>query len=411
MNPESTPKIQQQTFKYSEVEQSGKGFWGIFSVFGLLVLIGIGAFNYMHHHGHYVTGMNNQVVWGIPHVFAIFFIIAASGAANVATLGTVFKKHIYQPQGRLSLLLAASLLIAGLIVILLDLGRIDHVIEMAKGALNFSSVFAWNIILYSGFIAIIAVYLWTMMDRVKTSKSLYRPLGFINLFWRIVLTTGTGSIFGVLLARQSYEVIAMVPLFIAASYAFGTAVYSIVVSAIFTLTKRELGDKVLQRLRYSLPMFIAAVLVFEFLRYLINTFLVDHPGAETLPLLAEGFFALFWFGQIIIGCLIPLILLLGPWIKNHLYAVVMASVLIVLGGFIQLYVINIGGQSHPLVLFPNAETSSTFADGVTNSYTATLSEYLLGFGGLGIAVCLLMIGIKILRILPMSLSDSYFTKT
>ena len=390
---------------YAEVENAGLGFWAVFSVFALLFLVGLGAFNYMHHHGHYVTGMNNQIVWGMPHVFAIFLILAASGAANIATLGTVFKKQIYQPQGRLSLLLAASLLIGGLVVILLDLGRIDHVIEMATGALNFSSVFAWNVILYSGFIAIIAVYLWTMVDRNKVAKAQNKSMGIINFIWRVILTTGTGSIFGVLLARQSYEVIAMVPLFLAVSYLLGTAVYSLTLILIFKLTQREIGNDLLIRLSNSLSIFIIAVLVFECLRYIINTFVINHPGGEVLPLLSQGFTSLFWLGQIVIGCLIPLALLFGPWFKNHTSTLLISSFLIVIGGLVQLYVIIVGGQSHPLVLFPGAETSSTFADGIVNQYSATWSEYLLGFGGIGLAFCLLLIGLRVLRILPTTLSD------
>ncbi len=46
----------------------------------------------MEHHGHVVTGMNNQIVWGMPHVFAIFLIVAASGVLNVASIGSVFGK-------------------------------------------------------------------------------------------------------------------------------------------------------------------------------------------------------------------------------------------------------------------------------------------------------------------------------
>ena len=118
---------------FSEIKNSGAGFWAVLGFFGLLVLAGAGAFYYMEHHGHYVTGMNNQIVWGMPHVFAIFLIVAASGAANVATVGTVFGKKIYQPLGRLSAFLAAALLVGGLIVLLLDLGSIGHVIEMAYG--------------------------------------------------------------------------------------------------------------------------------------------------------------------------------------------------------------------------------------------------------------------------------------
>ncbi len=44
----------------------------------------------MEERGHIVTGMNNQIVWGMPHVFAIFLIVAASGVLNVASIGSVF---------------------------------------------------------------------------------------------------------------------------------------------------------------------------------------------------------------------------------------------------------------------------------------------------------------------------------
>lgn len=401
----STTATTKTKVTYSELENNGLGYWGIFAFFGLLVIAGLGAYNYMHHHGHYVTGMNNQIVWGMPHVFAIFLIVAASGAANIATIGTVFGKQTYKPLGRLSLLLAASLLIGGLIVLLLDLGNIGHVIEMAKGALNFKSIFAWNMILYSGFLGIIVIYLWTMMDRVKTAKALYKPMGVANMIWRFLLTMGTGSIFGFLVARQFYDAAILAPLFIAASYVFGTAVYSILLVCTYKLTERDLGEAVIKRLRYSLPLFISAVLFFELVRHLANLYATEHHGIESYILIGDEFSNLFWLGQILLGSLIPLVLLWTNLVKNHMLALLSSSALAILGGFIQLYVIIIGGQSFPLELFPNAETSSSFADGVFNSYSATLSEYLLGFGGIGLSFCMVLIGMKVFRMLPTSLAD------
>ena len=405
-------KVTNSTIDYVEVESSGFKFWTVFAFFALLFIAGLWAFNYIHQHGHHVTGMNNQIVWGIPHVFAVFLILAASGCANISTLGSVFKKPIYQPQGRFSLLLAASLLMGGLIIILFDLGRIDHVIEMLKGALNFSSVFAWNVVLYLGFLLVIAIYLWTMMDRTTLAKSKYKSMAILNFVWRIILTTATGAIFGVLLARHSYEVITMVPLFLAASYAFGTATYSLALLCVYRLINRPLGDVVLLRLRNSLAIFILTVLLVEFIRYLVHTFFINHPSGNALPLLAAGFSNLFWLGQIGLGSLLPLLLLgssyFSPYLKNHSLAILLSSLLIVIWGLIQLYIIIIGGQSHPLLLFPETQTSSTFSDGFISPYSASLLEYLLGFGGIGLAVCLLMIGIKVLRILPHSLSDSVF---
>ncbi len=397
------------TTSYSELDNNGLGYWGILAFFGLLVIGGLGAYNYMHHHGHYVTGMNNQIVWGMPHVFAIFLIVAASGAANIATIGTVFGKQVYKPLGRLSLLLAGSLLIGGLIVLLLDLGKIGNVIEMAKGALNFKSIFAWNMILYSGFLAIIVVYLWTMMDRTKTSKSLYKPAGIVNMVWRFLLTMGTGSIFGFLVARQFYDAAILAPLFIAASYVYGTAIYSLLLISTYRLTSRDIGDAVIKRLRYSLPLFIVAVLFFEWVRHLANLYATEHHGIESYILSGDQFSSLFWCGQILLGSVLPMILLWGPWFKNHNLALISASILAIIGGFIQLYIIIIGGQSFPLILFPNAEVSSSFGDGMVNSYSATFSEYLLGFGGIGLSFCIVMIGMKVFRMLPATLADAKVT--
>jgi len=391
---------------FSEIKNSGTGFWAVFGFFGLLVLAGAGAFYYMEHHGHYVTGMNNQIVWGMPHVFAIFLIVAASGAANVATVGTVFGKKIYQPLGRLSAFLAAALLIGGLIVLLLDLGSIGHVIEMAYGYINFKSIFAWNIILYSGFLAIIAVYLWTMMDRNKVAKKLYKPTGIINMFWRFMLTMGTGSIFGFLVARQYYDAAILAPLFIVASYVYGTAIYILVLMAAFKMTGRELGDAVLNRLRYTLAIFIALVLFLELVRHLTNLYATEHHGVESYILNGGPFSNLFWYGQIVFGSLIPMFLVWCTFLRNNRTALVAAAVLAILGGFAQIYVILIGGQSYPLVLFPNSVTSSTFSDGVYNAYSATLPEYLLGIGGVGLAICVLIIGMKIFRLLPTTLADA-----
>ena len=98
------------------------------------------------HGGHYVTGMDNQVVWGMPHVFAIFLIVAASGALNVASISSVFNQTIYKPMARMSAILALTLLAGGLAVLVLDLGRADRLV-VAMTSYNFKSIFAWNIYL------------------------------------------------------------------------------------------------------------------------------------------------------------------------------------------------------------------------------------------------------------------------
>ncbi len=128
------------------LEGRSAGYYGLIAVLAVLVVAGLWAAHYMESNGHHVTGMNNQIVWGMPHVFAVFLIVAASGALNVASLASVFNRPLYKPMARLSGLLAIALLVGGLAVLVLDLGRPDRLI-VAMTYYNFKSIFAWNIFL------------------------------------------------------------------------------------------------------------------------------------------------------------------------------------------------------------------------------------------------------------------------
>jgi len=392
---------------YSEIKGNSQGFWALAALLGAFVLAALAATYYMEHYGHYVTGMNNQIVWGMPHVFAIFLIVAASGALNVASIGTVFSKPIYKPLGRLSGLLAVALLIGGLAVLVLDLGRPDRLI-VAMTRYNFKSIFAWNIFLYVGFIVVVAAYLWLQMER--RMNRFVKTAGMVALLWRLTLTTGTGSIFGFLVAREAYDSAIMAPLFIAMSFSFGLAAYILVLLAAYRGSGREIGAVVIHKLARLLGVFVAGVLYFTAVQHLTNLYAAEHTGVERFILLDGGIYTwLFWAGQVVVGGLLPLILVFrrdksGSGISNR--SVVLASALVILGGFAQVYVIVIGGQAYPLNLFPGMEVSSSFFDGVVSGYTPTVAEIGLGLGGVALAGLIVLFAIKLLRFLPVSLSNA-----
>ncbi len=384
--------------------KDGKGFYFLLAVLGAFLALGALAFFNAEHNGHHVTGMNNQIVWGLPHVFAIGLIVAASGALNVGSIGTVFGKKIYQPMGRLSALLAISLLIGGLIVLVLDLGRPDRLI-VAMTTFNFKSIFAWNIILYNGFLALSAIYIWTMMDRQV--KGYYKMAGVAAFTWRLILTAGTGSIFGFLVARDFYNSAVMAPLFIVMSFAMGLAVFILVLHFAYAWTGRQLGDAVMNRLRYLLAVFIGGVLLLEAARHFTGLYIAQKAGVESFILFEGGVYTqLFWVGQILLGSLLPLSLIFCRKLANNRVALLLAAAFTIVGGFAQLYVILIGGQAYPLTLFPGAEVSSDYFDGVINSYVPSVWELMLGLGGVALTLVMVTIGVKVLRFLPDSLSDA-----
>ncbi|HSN20451.1 MAG TPA: NrfD/PsrC family molybdoenzyme membrane anchor subunit, partial [Usitatibacter sp.] len=358
---------------------------------------GLGAAHYMEESGHIVTGMNNQIVWGLPHVFAIFLIVAASGALNVASIASAFKQADYKPWAPLSVLLALALLAGGLMVLVLDLGRPER-LAIAATRYNFRSIFAWNMFLYTGFFAIGAAYLWTMLEKRYGHYS--RPVGILAFTWRIVLTTGTGSIFGFLVARQAYAAAIIAPLFIALSLAWGTAAFCVAQPALAAAGGAPMDEALAARLSRLLGLFIVVALWLAAVYHLANLYWAKESGFERFILLrGEPYAALFWIGFIVLGSLLPVALLWHPRLAGP-RARVAASLLVLGGALAFLYVFVIGGQAFPMEIFAGYEASSSFADGAVARYVPSAPEVALGVAGVAMAALLTAIGARLFAILP-----------
>jgi Ni/Fe-hydrogenase subunit HybB-like protein len=389
---------------FTQIEGKSGSYWALLGWLGAFSAAALGASWYMEHNGHWVTGMNNQIVWGTPHVFALFLVVAASGALNVASISSVFGRVMYKPLARLSTLLALALLAGGLMVLVLDLGRPDRLI-VAMTKYNFKSIFAWNIYLYNGFFVIVGIYMWMMLERRMNRYT--KIVGLIAFIWRLALTTGTGSIFGFLVARQAYDAAIMAPMFIVMSFSFGLAVFLLVLMYSYNTTERPLGDATLLTLKNLLGVFVAAVLYFVIVQHLTNLYATEHHGIEAFILRDGGIYTqVFWIGQIAIGGLAPLALLYHPATGKNRTMIALAAAMVVIGGLAQLYVIVIGGQAFPLSIFPGFVVSSSFYDGVVASYAPSLPEVVLGLGGFATAFLIVAIALRALPFLPASLADA-----
>ena len=388
---------------YREIDGRSAGFWGLAALLLTFMAAGATAGYFMERIGHIITGMTNQVVWGMPHVFAVFLIVAASGALNVASIASVFARVEYKPLARLSGLVAIALLIGGLAILVLDLGRPDR-IGLALTHYNFRSIFAWNIFLYTGFIVLTGWYLWVMMERRLNRYG--RMVGTVAFLWRLILTTGTGSIFGFLVARQPYDEAIMAPMFIVMSFSFGLAIFILVLMGAFKGTGRALGDQLLMRLKNLLGVFAAAVLYFLLAFHITKLYEAEFHGSEAFLLWNGGIYtALFWFGAVFLGGVLPMLLFWLPQTRRSRNAVAWGSASVVVGGLALMYDIIIGGQAWPLSIFPGMQVSSSFYDGVVNYYAPSLPECALGLGGCALALFITLFALKLLPFLPETLAD------
>ena len=373
-------------------------YWGIFLFLGFLILLGIASSAYMEHEGHYVTGMNNQIVWGLPHIFAVTLIVIASGVLNIASMSSAFNKKLYKPLAPLSALFAIAFLIAGLIILVLDLGRPDRLI-VAMTTYNFKSIFAWNIFLYSGFFVILSIYIWTMLDFNVTKYSSY--VGKLAFGWRIILTTGTGSIFGFLVAREAYSTAVLAPLFIVMSLLYGTAVFYLLLRVISKLQKINIPDEIVINIRRLMIIFLLANIYFLILYHITNLYISKQIAVTSFILLEGGHYTtMFWLGQVGVGLLIPLLFELTNK-DNRNFPLTLTSIMIIVGGFFAVAVIIIGGQAFPLNIFPDHTIiSSSFFDNQIHSYTPSIFEFGLGIGGTSLALIIILVLITNLKFIP-----------
>jgi molybdopterin-containing oxidoreductase family membrane subunit len=373
-------------------------YWGTFLLLGFLVLLGLASSAYMEHEGHYVTGMNNQIVWGLPHIFAVTLIVIASGVLNIASMSSAFDKKLYKPLAPLSALFAIAFLISGLIILVLDLGRPDRLI-VAMTTYNFKSIFAWNIFLYSGFFVILSIYIWTMLDfNVSRYSTIVGKLAF---GWRIILTTGTGSIFGFLVAREAYSTAVLAPLFIIMSLLYGTAVFYILLRIISKMQNITIPTEITVNIRKLMIIFLLANIYFLILYHITNLYISKQIAIEKFILLdGGGYTTMFWLGQVGFGLLIPLFYELSNK-ENRNFSLTLTSIMVIVGGFFAVAVIIIGGQAFPLNIFPDHTIlESSFFDNKIHGYTPSIYEFGLGIGGTSLALIIILVLITNLKFIP-----------
>ena len=164
------------------------------------------------------------------------------------------------------------------------------------------------------------------------------------------------------------------------------------------------------RLKTLLAVFVAAVLYFVVVYHLTSLYFAKMQSVEAFILRDGGMITtLFWVGQIVIGCVAPLVILLSGLGKQRTW-IMIACALIILGGIAQMYVTIIGAQAYPLDMFPGLVEKSTFFDGEVHSYSPSVPEFFLGLGGVAIALLVTLFAVKVLRLLPASLDDATVAK-
>ncbi len=364
--------------------------------FGAMAVAGLISTWIVIDKGIWVTGMNNRIPWGVQIVMAIYYIGLSAGSLVVSGLYGIFGKAEYKPFARLADYIAMLFLIAGLLSILTDQGRMDRVFVEPFVYFNLQSMFSINPLLYTGHILICLIYLWALFMEKKKMITIVATTAF---GWAFCVHTGTGAIFG-FGARLLYESPLLPASFVAAAMASGTAFVILMIVSLFRLTKRHLDDELILWLGRFLAVCILVVVYFLMVENAYRVYVIELRSAALYYLFGGFHSVLFWFGLLTIGCFIPMFILFSRRTGKKVRWVVFASALVVFGVLCERYVIVLPGLTHPPELFPGMEiTHSVIEEGIA-AYSISFLEVLQAVGVLGIVGFLFGWGLKNLKLLP-----------
>ncbi|MGB3008442.1 MAG: NrfD/PsrC family molybdoenzyme membrane anchor subunit [Chitinophagaceae bacterium] len=158
---------QQQALDYQRpnIEKFGKRNWFFVIFFGLWVLAGLYALYLQIAKGHGVTGMRDNVVWGLFIVNFIFFIGLSYAGAIIAGVLHLLKVPWGKPIVRLAQMMTVISVIVGPVFILLCVGRFDRLHHLFIYP-RIQSPMTWDVMAVVTFLvgAVLLLYLALVKD-------------------------------------------------------------------------------------------------------------------------------------------------------------------------------------------------------------------------------------------------------
>ena len=383
--------------EFARLEGKSTPYYTAMVVLVVLGLAGTFATYYMHVHGLYLSGMTNRVPWGLQIAMAIFYIGLSAGSLVVSGLYGIFGQMQYKPFARIAAYLAMLFLIAGLLSILTDQGRVDRVFVQPFTHFNLRSMFSINPSLYSGHVMICVIYLWALF---REKGTLTKIASLTVVLWAIGTHTGTGAIFA-FVPRELYNSPLLPPSFVAAALSSGAALMILVNVLLFRAAKRPLDDGLVIWLgRRLLAIFLVCTLYVMLIENLHRYYLVGTREAGAFFLFGGIHSLLFWVGLITLGCILPAVLLFVRQTGTSVNWIVFASTMVVIGVLFERFLIVVPGLIHPPQLFPAWEiTQSPIWEGVVQ-YSLSLPEVLQALGVAGVIGFAFLAGLKYMPLMP-----------
>jgi molybdopterin-containing oxidoreductase family membrane subunit len=245
------------------------GWMGILSVF---VLLGINAYCRQFVHGLIVTGMSDQVSWGVYIANFTFLVGVAAAAAMLVIPVYIYNNKELHDLVIFGELLAVAAILMCLAFVTVDLGRPDRFWHLIPGIGKFNfpgSMLSWDVIVLNGYLLlnvhICGYLLYCRYQGKKPSKWFYIPFVFVAIGWAVSIHTVTAFLYVGLGGRPFWNSSIVGPRFLASAFTAGPALIILALQVIRRVTAYRISDKALLTLRniVQVSMLINVFLLFN----------------------------------------------------------------------------------------------------------------------------------------------------
>ncbi|WP_166961004.1 NrfD/PsrC family molybdoenzyme membrane anchor subunit [Yeosuana marina] len=391
-----------------------------------VILVGLVAFVIQVVKGHIVTGMRDNVVWGIYIINFIFFVCLSYSGAFISGILHFFKTPWKNSVSRIVEIITVLSLIIGPIFILLCIGRLDRLYYLFLYP-RIQSPITWDIIaimtdllgcfiyLYLTFIPDFAMLRDNSENAPKWRQKLYKTLAikyYDTPTQRETLhkITRTMSVMVIALAIVAYSVLAWIfsltlqpgwnssifaPYFIIAGLYSGV---SVIIIAMYLIRKFYHLDHYIRKVHFmgaGVILLIISLLFgyFTFSEYFSRWFSHKIEDVKLLDTLFNRYFWNFIFANYI-GVLVPVVILFFKKFRT-IKSVTFAAVIAILGLYMNRYLIVVPTLESPYM--PIQDTRPEYIQ-----YTATWIEWALSFAGIAAFILFFILIMKLVPIIPMS---------
>lgn len=357
----------------------------------LMLVVGAVGLYWRLTSGHRMANYGELIVWGLWVAMYIYFIGISAGAFVLVTLTHTFGMERFRPLSRIALLTSLIALPIGLLSIWVDLGHMARFYEMftRPNLLSMMNIEVW---LYTAFFVVLVIMAWSEFRTGSLSQAAMKWLSGLGLALVILIEGTGGALYGVAGARPSWHGGLFPLLFMLSAFLAGMAV----VAGIYAFFSADRGTEAYKQSLSSVGKFMLGLVIldvlFTFAEYSIA--LYSSVPSETAPLMniiAGPFWYVFWIGQVGLGMVLPIFLLLYQQTKDSPVWIGVAGFSVAIATFgMRLNVVI------PALALPELQglMEATPSPRISDFYFPSTMEWFVAIGILGLGLALFALADK-----------------